>query len=139
VACAATAATPAAPAQPQAKAAFVGPNYSGRYVCKGDDSHEGPYTATVTLSLVREQSVARHGAYDFVMEVPGYGRYEGQAASHPGSLAIYFALTDPTPKDYGTGIATVRKTASGKWQFAKYYYQPGFKGGNHGHETCVQN
>jgi hypothetical protein len=143
----AMAATPAAPApvasgavaaKPQAHAAFTGPDYSGFYACKGVDSHEGPYTATVTLSLVREQSAGRNGAYDFVMEVPGYGRYLGQAASHPGALAIHFALTDPAPKDYGTGIATVSKTAKGQWQFAKYYYEPAFKGGNFGHETCVQ-
>ena len=126
------------PYKPQAKPAFKGPDYSGAYACTGLDHHEGPYTAKVTLTLVREQSTGQHGAYDLVMEVPGYGRYLGQAASQPGALAVHFALTDPAPKDYGTGIATVSKNAKGQWQFAKYYYQPAFKGGNFGHEKCVQ-
>lgn len=26
----------------------------------------------------------------------------------------------------------------GQWRFTKYYYQPEYKGGNHGFETCEQ-
>ena len=126
------------PYKPPAKPAFKGPDYSGVYACTGLDNHEGPYTATVTLSLVSEQSEGRHGAYDLVMDVPGYGRYLGQASSHAGALAVHFALSDPATKDYGTGIAKVSKNAKGQWRFAKYYYQPTFKGGNFGHETCMQ-
>ena len=117
--------------KPSAKPAFKGPDYSGVYACTGLDSHEGPYTAKVTLSLVREQSTGHHGAYDFVMEVPGYGHYLGHAASHANWLAIHFALTDPAPKDYGTGIAKISKNAKGQWRFAKFYYEPAFKEGNY--------
>ena len=123
---------PAAP-----KAPFAGPDFSGTYDCKGDDSHEGAYTSTVTLQLVRDQSIGRHGAYAFRMDVPGFGTYLGHAASNERMLAIHFALTDPLPKDYGTGIARVSKGPRGKWQFSKYYYEPEFKGGNHGTETCT--
>lgn len=129
------AATAAASAAPQP---YTGPDYSGRYDCQGVDDHEGPYAGTVTLALVREQSSGRHGAYRFELEVPGYGRYPGQAASDGPHVAIHFALTDQATKDYGTGIATFRKTRDGRWQFSKWYYEPEFKGGNFGRETCTQ-
>ncbi|RTL55456.1 MAG: hypothetical protein EKK46_06925 [Rhodocyclaceae bacterium] len=119
------------------KPAFTGPDFSGVYDCKGQDSHEGPYTGTVTLKLVREQSFAKYGAYQFTLDVPGYGSYPGQAAAAGNRVAIHFALTDQTTKDYGTGIAKFSK-ASGKWRFSKYYYEPEFKGGNYGMETCTQ-
>jgi hypothetical protein len=38
------------------KRPFSGNDFSGVYECKGNDSHEGPYTSTVTLQLVKEQS-----------------------------------------------------------------------------------
>lgn len=117
---------------------FTGSNYGGVYDCTGNDTHEGPYTGTVTLQLVREQSTGKYGAYRFLLEVPGYGAYPGHAAARDNTMAIYFALTDASTKDYGTGIARFSKAKSGKWQFRKYYYEPEFKGGNHGMETCVQ-
>lgn len=46
--------------------------------------------------------------------------------------------TDPAPKDYGTGIASFAKNKNGKWTFTKYCYEPEFKGGNFGTETCFQ-
>ena len=72
------------------------------------------------------------------MEVPGYGSYPGHAAANDRTTAIYFALTDPVPKDYGTGLAQFSRTKSGKWRFSKFYYVPEFKGGNHGTESCIQ-
>jgi len=118
--------------------AFTGPDYSGRYECQGLDDHEGAYVGTVTLALVREQSSGSHGAYRFELEVPGYGRYPGQAASDGAQMAIQFALTDPSTKDFGTGIATFSRTRDGRWQFRKWYYEPEFKGGNFGSENCSQ-
>ena len=123
-------------AAPQAPSA--GPNFSGTYDCKGVDGHEGPYTSTVTLDIVKEHSSGSLGAYLFKMEVPGYGTYPGHAATNGLNGAIHFALTDPAPKDYGTGIARFSKDKRGKWRFSKYYFEPEFKGGNHGTETCVQ-
>lgn len=118
-------------------AKFEGPNYSGVYDCKGVDQHEGPYTGTATLSLNATQSRGPYGAYDFKLEVPGYGIYPGQAVSQGKQLALHFALTDPAPKDYGTGIATVFRDKQGRISFRKFYYEPEFKGGNNGMETCV--
>ncbi len=121
-----------------AKEPFIGQDYSGIYTCTGDDNHEGKYTGTVTIKLVAAQSTGEYGAYDFKLEVPGYGIYLGQAAAQKDAMGIYFALTDPKPKDYGTGIARFSKNAAGKWQFNKYYYEAEFKGGNFGTENCVQ-
>nr|WP_269106618.1 hypothetical protein [Massilia sp. TS11] len=122
----------------QAKPAFTGTDYSGVYDCKGKDDHEGDYTGTVTLQLVPAQSVGEYGAYQFKLEVPGYGAYPGQAAAHGKQMAIHFALTDQSTKDYGTGIASFSKRKDGKWSFRKFYYEPEFKGGNFGMEDCVR-
>lgn len=116
---------------------FTGQDYSGVYDCTGNDSHEGPYKGTVTMALDRKQSAGNYGAYQFKLEVPGFGTYLGQAAAEGDKVAMHFALTDPKTKDYGTGIATMKKDKSGRWSFHKYYYEPEFKGGNYGTEDCV--
>lgn len=121
-----------------AKPAFTGPDLSGVYTCEGQDDHEGAYQGTVTLSLVPAQSFGPYGAYLFKLEVPGYGTYPGEAAARGTEMAIHFALTDPSTKDHGTGIASFTKNAQGKWTFFKYYHEPEFKGGNFGTERCVQ-
>jgi len=123
---------------PALAAEFTGPDYSGVYDCTGNDAHEGAYTGTVTIELVPTQSVGEYGAYRFQLEVPDYGVYEGQAASRGEHMGIFFALTDPTTHDYGTGTATFSKNTDGKWTFHKFYYEPEYKGGNHGTEDCVQ-
>ena len=117
---------------------YTGPDYSGTYACTGKDDHEGDYTGTVTMELVRAQSTGVYGAYKFKLEVPGYGAYLGQAAARGKDVAIHFALTDQSTKDYGTAIASFTKNKAGKWSFSKYYFEPEFKGGNFGMERCVQ-
>ena len=118
--------------------AFTGPDLSGSYACTGQDHQEGPYTGTVILKLVPERSTGPYGAYEFRLEVPGYGAYPGHAAARGREMAIYFANTDPATRDYGTGIAHFSRNKAGKWTFAKFYHEPEFKGGNFGTETCVQ-
>jgi hypothetical protein len=127
-----------APRAPTPPAPFRGTDYSGIYKCTGQDSHEGPYAGIVTLKLVHSQSHGQYGAYRFTLDVPDYGSYHGQAAAQGRKMAITFANTDPATADYGTGIATFAKNKRGKWVFTKYYYEPEFKGGNFGTETCVQ-
>lgn len=117
---------------------FTGQDISGTYDCTGDDAREGKYTGTVTLALVAAQSTGDYGAYRFSLQVPGFGTYRGQAAVQGTHMAVHFALPDQTTRDYGTGIATLTRSAGGKWSFTKYYYEPEFKGGNHGIERCVQ-
>lgn len=121
-----------------AKPAYTGPNFSGVYTCQGDDAHEGQYSATVTLTFIPAQSVANHGAYTFKLVVPDYGVYLGHAATEDNTAAIYFALSDPTTQDFGTGIAQFKKNSADKWTFNKFYYEPEFKGGNYGFEVCTQ-
>lgn len=117
---------------------YRGHDFSGRYDCTGDDSHEGKYTGTVTLARVKSQSTGPYGAYSFKLEVPSYGAYPGHAAAKGREMAIHFANTDPATQDYGTGIASFAKNKAGKWTFRKYYYEPVFKGGNFGIESCTQ-
>jgi hypothetical protein len=121
-----------------APAPFTGQDVSGVYDCKGLDSHEGPYDGVVTMQLIREQSTGEYGSYSFKLEVPGYGTYLGHAAVRGQHAAIHFALTDPAPKDYGTGIAEFSTNEAGKLTFHKFYYEPEFKGGNYGMEDCAQ-
>lgn len=121
----------------QAEPTFTGQDYSGVYECTGNDAHEGKYRGTVTMTLDRKQSVGRHGAYRFKLEVPGFGAYHGQAVAEGERVAMYFALQDPATRDYGTGLATIRKDRHGRLGFHKFYYEPEYKGGNHGTEDCV--
>lgn len=116
-----------------------GPDFSGTYDCKGLDSHEGAYTGVVTLKRVPEQSAKGHDAYSFTLEVPGFGKYPGFAVARGTDMAIYFALTDPAQKNFGTGLAKFKKNKAGKWTFHKHYYEPEFKGGNYGEEDCVKH
>jgi hypothetical protein len=122
---------------PQPQAAFSGVNYSGIYDCIGQDNSEGTYKGKVTLNLMKEENPGEYGAYNFKLEVPGFGAYPGYAAAKDNHMAIYFANTDPSNKDFGVGIANFAKNDAGKWSFQKYYYEPEFKGGNFGIETCT--
>lgn len=119
-------------------ATFTGQDYSGVYNCTGDDAHEGEYTGKVTLKLIPAHSRGQYASYDFKLEVPGYGTYLGHAAGNGNDLAMHFALTDPSTRDYGTGIAEMKKNNQGKLSFRKFYYEPEFKGGNTGLEDCVK-
>lgn len=119
-------------------APFTGQDFSGVYQCTGDDAHEGKYTGTVTMTLKPEHSRGQYASYDFKLEVPGYGTYLGHAAANGSNVAMHFALKDQSTKDYGTGIATVKKNKQGKWSFHKFYFEPEFKGGNTGVEDCVK-
>jgi hypothetical protein len=113
-------------------------DYSGVYTCTGDDAHEGKYTGTVTMTLKPEHSHDSYASYDFKLEVPGYGTYLGHAAANGNHVAMHFALTDQSTKDYGTGIAKMTKNAKGQWTFHKFYFEPQFKGGNTGVEDCTR-
>ena len=117
-------------------AAYI--DYSGVYTCVGDDAHEGKYTGTVTMRLKPEHSHDAYASYDFKLEVPEYGIYLGHAAANGNVIAMHFALTDQTTKDYGTGVAKMFRNTKGQWAFHKFYFEPEFKGGNTGVEDCVK-
>ena len=117
---------------------FTGPDFTGVYQCTGLDMHEGEYKGKVTLKLKKEHSQAQYGSYDFLLEVPGYGKYPGHMAANGLSAAMHFALEDQSTHDFGTGISQFSKNAKGQWQFHKFYFEPQFKGGNSGFEDCVK-
>ena len=117
---------------------FTAPDFSGVYACKGLDAHEGEYKGKVTLKLKKEHSQAQYGSYDFLLEVPGFGKYPGHMAANGLSAAMYFELEDQSTHDFGTGISQFSKNAKGQWQFHKFYFEPQFKGGNSGFEDCVK-
>lgn len=117
---------------------------SGIYTCTGDDAHEGKYTGTVTMNLRPEHSKGADASYDFQLEVPDYGTYTGHAAVHGMHAAMHFALPMENGEyggkthDYGTGIAEFKKNSKGLLCFRKFYFEPGFKGGNTGVEECIR-
>ncbi|MBM3351013.1 MAG: hypothetical protein FJY53_04400 [Betaproteobacteria bacterium] len=113
-------------------------DFSGVYACTGYDAHEGGYSGRVTMTLKPEHSRDNYASYDFKLEVPGYGTYLGHAAANGNHVAMHFALTDKKTKDYGTGIAEMKKNGKGQWGFHKFYFEPEFKGGNTGLEDCLK-
>ena len=113
-------------------------DYSGVYDCTGEDAHEGQYTGVVTMKLIPAHTKGTYASYDFKLEVPEYGTYLGHAAAHGNMAAMHFALTDPSTKDFGTGIAQFNRNKQGKLAFHKFYFEPEFKGGNTGLEDCIR-
>ena len=71
---------------------FTAPDFTGVYACTGLDAHEGEYKGKVTLKLKKEHSQAQYGSYDFLLEVPGFGKYPGHMAANGLSAAMYFHL-----------------------------------------------
>lgn len=118
-------------------------DYSGVYDCKGNDAHEGAYTGTVKMKRIPEHQLGRYQSYEFTLQVPDYGTYQGHAVAQGSFVAVHFALPMQAGKyggkhqDFGTGIAQFSK-AKDRWTFKKFYYEPLYKGGNTGTETCVQ-
>lgn len=119
-------------------APYTGNDYSGIYDCTGQDHTEGAYQGKVTMHLMPQFSDGEYGAYQFLLEIPGFGAYPGHAASQANKMAIYFANTDQKHKDFGTGLATFSKNKAGKWTFVKFYYEPEYNKGNFGKEICTQ-
>jgi len=122
-----------------AATAYQGKDYSGKYQCTGKDVHDGDYKAVVDLTLDKAHSSGANASYRFTMRVEGYGLYRGAAVGNGEMLAITFANEDPKTKDYGTGIAKVTVGKDGKPGFDKFYFEPDYKGGNHGTEHCIRN
>jgi len=118
-------------------------DFSGVYDCEGKDAHEGAYTGVVTMKKQAKHEMAVYSSYDFQLVVPGYGTYQGHAVAQGHFVAVHFALPMANgvyggkEQDYGTGIAEF-KLVNEKWQFKKFYYEPDYKGGNTGLETCTQ-
>lgn len=113
-------------------------DFSGTYLCKGDDKSEGLFEGEIILKKLGKYSDDVYASYDFSLRVAEYGLYKGFAASQGLNMAIYFALDENKNNDYGVGIAEFKKTKDNLWSFQKFYFQPRYKDGNKGFEECVQ-
>ncbi|OYY49790.1 MAG: hypothetical protein B7X95_09960 [Methylophilaceae bacterium 17-44-8] len=121
----------------QAKPAFTGINFSGRYDCKGNNELVGDYQVTVKFKLNRISSFGKFGAYDFSTETDNAVTYRGQAVANGFRLALSYKLTEGKYVEYTTGIAEMKKLSRGRWSFRNLYYEPDDNGGNYGQEDCV--
>jgi len=113
-------------------------DFSGTYQCEGNDGTEGAYQGKVVMKKIQEFSKDNYASYDFVLKVPGFGNYYGFASSNGLDAAVYFALNDRKNEDYGVGIAKFKQLDNMSWTFHKFYFEPGYKGGNTGFENCFQ-
>ena len=117
---------------------FTGLDLSGTYTCTGHDAQEGDYSGIITLGINKDQSTGKLGSYNLKLAVPGDGDYLGQAVSDGSYLAATFASAKPGSKDYGLGLAPITQDAAGVKHFSKYYYEPEYRGGDHGTEDCTR-
>jgi len=119
-----------------AKPAFNGENYSGTYICKGNNEQVGDYQVTAILRLNRISSYGKFGAYDFSTETDNAVVYKGQAVADGSRLALSYRLNQGKDVEYSTGIAEMRKLGKNRWAFRNAYYEPDDTGGNYGVEDC---
>jgi len=117
---------------------FKGLDLSGEYTCTGEDQKDGKFEATMTLTLDKEHSNETFAGYKFQLKAHDGTLYSGSATGNSANLAITFNNNDVSKKDFGTGIGKVVKNKSGKIQIEKFYYEPEYKGGDHGTEICVR-
>lgn len=119
---------------------FVGPNYSGTYSCKGENSQVGKYAVTVTLRLNLVSSHGRVGVYEYTAETENSVKFYGNAVSNGNQLASSFYLDNQRRRgEPTTGLATVKRESGGRWSFRNEYFEPDDFGGNYGTESCVMN
>lgn len=117
---------------------FTGNDISGVYTCTGQDVKDGAYTITATFRINHDQSTGNQGSYQVHWTVPGLGDYVGIAVSDGSYIAASFANTKPGSKDYGLGLATTNVDMRNQLHFSNFYFEPDYKGGDHGTEDCVQ-
>ena len=116
---------------------FKGINYSGEYLCKGNNEAVGDYEVTVTLKLNSLNSNAKFGVYDFNTETVNSVIYFGQAVADGNRLALTFKLSKAPNAEYSTGIGEFKKIGNRRWGFNHRYYEPDDSGGNYGTEFCA--
>jgi hypothetical protein len=123
-----------------------GLNLSGNYECNGYDSHDGGFShSMLNLSLDPKRSELSMGlaAYHYGVFTADGTQYMGEAVANGNTLAMYFANMEPSGEsDHGVSIGTVTHDvdAQGHEQTVlhKFYYEPDYKGGGNGSETCVK-
>jgi hypothetical protein len=117
--------------------AFRGINYSGEYLCKGNNEAVGDYEVVVTLKLNSLNSNGKFGVYDFNTETVNSVIYFGQAVADGNRLSLTFKLSKAPNAEYSTGIGEFKKIGNRRWGFNHRYYEPDDSGGNYGTEFCA--
>lgn len=112
-------------------------DYSGEYLCKGNNVAVGDYEVTINLKKNRRNSTAQVAVYDLVTHTENNQSYTGQAITRGNQLAMTFKLSDAKYAEFSTGMGQFRKLAKNLWSFKNDYYEPDDTGGNYGHETCT--
>lgn len=110
----------------------------GTYDCSGQDGRDGDFSAVLTLSRNAEHSADGHDSYALTLEVAKGGHYKGAALVRGRTLAMSFALDGTDATDRGVGLGTVSYTRAGQARLRKFYFEPEYKGGNHGFEDCTR-
>ena len=117
---------------------FTGDNFSGVYVCKGNNNKVGDYEVMATLKLNRHSSQDNFGAYDLKTETENALVYKGQAIAQGHKLALTFNFSDGRSADFTTGIANIDAIGPGRWAYRNYYYEPDGVTGVFGTERFVK-
>lgn len=113
------------------------PDYSGEYLCKGNNITVGDYEVTIYLKKNRRNSTANVSVYDLATHTENKQSYTGQAITRGRQLAMTFKLSDAKYAEFSTGMGQFTKVGKSGWSFKNDYYEPDDTGGNYGHETCT--
>lgn len=119
-----------------APAAASSTDYSGEYLCKGNNITVGDYEVTIYLKKNRRNSTSQVAVYDLVTHTENKQSYTGQAITRGKQLAMTFKLSDAKYAEFSTGMGVFTKIGK-LWSFKNDYYEPDDTGGNYGHETCT--
>lgn len=116
---------------------FTGNNYSGKYVCKGENQKVGNYNLEVVLRLNLVSSTAKFGVYEYSAETANSVKFYGNAVAIGNQLAASYYLDTVRRKgEPTTGLATIKRDSAGRWSFRNQYFEPDDFGGNYGVENC---
>jgi hypothetical protein len=122
---------------PALSATAASPDYSGEYLCKGNNVTVGDYEVTIYLKKNRRNSTANVSVYDLATHTENKQSYTGQAITRGRQLAMTFKLSDAKYAEFSTGMGQFTKVGKSGWSFKNDYYEPDDTGGNYGHETCT--
>jgi len=115
---------------------FVGEDYSGNYVCKGNNANVGDYEVLVTLKLNTITSHDIYGIYDFSTASNNQATYTGHLLAKGRQFSTTFKPLNDKNETLNTGMGAFKKMRA-KWSFQQTYYEPDGSGGNFGNDQCT--
>lgn len=116
---------------------FIGNDYSGKYVCKGNNAKVGDYEVFVTLKLNPVTSHDIYGTYDFSTESNNQATYTGHLLAKGRNFSMTFKLLNTNNNALSTGLGEFKKAGRNHWSFQHTYYEPDGDGGNFGNDHCT--